>query len=139
ATTAYTYDGLGNRVRKIDRAGTTNFLVDPFGHGGTRLAIENGSCCSGVHQGNLPAGARPESGSMGLAQMMSESDALGTAISDYVYGGLTLVSQRRGTDANAVSFYLSDGQRSTRGLTDAAGAVTDTYDYNAFGELLAQT
>jgi YD repeat-containing protein len=37
----------------------------------------------------------------------------------------------------SASFYGTDG--STRYLTDAAGVVTDTYDYDAFGNLIAQT
>jgi RHS repeat-associated protein len=41
-----------------------------------------------------------------------------------------LVSQRRSSD---VAYYLHDGQMSTRLLTDAAGVVTDRYDYDAFG------
>jgi YD repeat-containing protein len=51
----------------------------------------------------------------------------------YVYG-LDLISQERG---NADSYYLVDGLGSTRGLTDASGVVTDTYSYDAFGNLIA--
>jgi RHS repeat-associated protein len=36
-------------------------------------------------------------------------------------------------------FYAYDGLGSTRALTDDAGAVTDTYDYEAFGEVLNET
>ena len=36
-------------------------------------------------------------------------------------------------------YFLHDGQGSTRALTNAAGVVTDTYDYTAFGDLYAQT
>ena len=51
----------------------------------------------------------------------------------YVYR-LDLISQERGS---ADSFYLVDGLGSTRGLTDASGVVTDTYSYDAFGNLVA--
>lgn len=34
------------------------------------------------------------------------------------------------------SFYGYGGQGSVRFLTDASGAVTDTYDYDAFGNML---
>jgi RHS repeat-associated protein len=34
------------------------------------------------------------------------------------------------------SYYLYDGQGSVRGLTNSAGAVTDSYSYDAFGNLL---
>ena len=56
-----------------------------------------------------------------------------SAIASYVYG-LDLISQERG---NADSYYLVDGLGSTRGLTDASGVVTDTYTYDAFGNLIA--
>jgi RHS repeat-associated protein len=47
---------------------------------------------------------------------------------------LDLISQERG---NADSYYLVDGLGSTRGLTDGAGNVTNTYRYDAFGNLIA--
>jgi hypothetical protein len=37
------------------------------------------------------------------------------------------------------SYYLQDGQGSTRALTSNSGAVTDTYTYSAYGELLDRT
>jgi len=48
-------------------------------------------------------------------------------IASYLYG-LDLISQERG---NADSYYLVDGLGSTRGLTDGAGNVTDSYSYDA--------
>lgn len=36
-------------------------------------------------------------------------------------------------------YYVYDGHGSTRALTDSNGAVTDTYDYDAFGNLLHST
>ena len=36
-------------------------------------------------------------------------------------------------------FYHADGLGSVRRLTDEGGAVTDTYEYTAFGELLTHT
>ena len=56
----------------------------------------------------------------------------------YAYG-LGLLSQSRLVNgAWAASFYGADGHSSVRLLTDAAGALTDTYDYDAFGNLLAR-
>ncbi|MFZ3080711.1 MAG: RHS repeat-associated core domain-containing protein [Bellilinea sp.] len=60
----------------------------------------------------------------------------GSALASYVLGGTELLSQKRG---GATSYYLHDGQGSTRTLTDDSGAVTDTYAYTAFGERYAQT
>jgi RHS repeat-associated protein len=54
----------------------------------------------------------------------------------YVYG-LDLISQKR---LNASSYYGYDGLGTVRYLTDGdSGAVTDTYTYDAFGNLLSTT
>ena len=50
----------------------------------------------------------------------------------YVYGH-DLISQTRNAEQD---FYQVDGLGSTRALTDENGNVTDTYDYEAFGELI---
>jgi RHS repeat-associated protein len=64
-----------------------------------------------------------------------ETDPSGVAIADYVHAGTPLSQQRGG----ATSFYLKDGYGSTRMLTDSAGAPTDTFDFDAFGNLLARS
>jgi RHS repeat-associated protein len=66
------------------------------------------------------------------AQVVAESKG-GTIGVSYVYGN-DLISQKRG---NAESFYLVDGLGSTRGLTNAAGGLTDSYTYDAFGNLVS--
>lgn len=71
--------------------------------------------------------------------MLRETDGAGAgaALAEYVYGsGGELVSQQRGT---SVSFHLADSQGSTRKLTNLVGAATDTYDYDAFGNLTGRT
>jgi RHS repeat-associated protein len=50
------------------------------------------------------------------------------------YGNL--VSQRRGS---TTSTHLFDALGSTRKLTDSTGAVTDSYDYRAYGETYASS
>jgi RHS repeat-associated protein len=39
----------------------------------------------------------------------------------------------------ALNFYVFDGHGNVRALTDGTGAVTDTYDYDAFGNLIHST
>src|SRR5579859_3592771 len=58
----------------------------------------------------------------------------------YVYG-LELISKYRQFVANnqgqtQISYYVYDGHGSVRALTSPTGVVTDTYDYDAFGNLL---
>jgi RHS repeat-associated protein len=68
------------------------------------------------------------------AQMLEEY-VDGDLTVSYVYGQ-DLISQER---SSVTSFYLVDGLGSTTALTDASGNVTDTYAYNAFGEIGEQS
>ncbi|GAB4191253.1 MAG: hypothetical protein Tsb002_19780 [Wenzhouxiangellaceae bacterium] len=67
------------------------------------------------------------------AQVIIEDTPSG--ITAYSYGD-DLLSQNR---AGAVSYYHYDGLGSTRALSDNSGALTDSYDYEAFGALLNQS
>ena len=58
--------------------------------------------------------------------------------------GLELISKYRQFVANnqgqtQISYYVYDGHGSVRALTSPTGAVTDTYDYDAFGNLIHST
>ena len=108
------YDGDGNRVSKKVAGVTTTYLVDTLNP-------------------------------TGYAQVIYESFSGGTAGNreqnhNYVYG-LELISQVRSYQASFNNFtqriyYVYDGHGSVRALTDPTGAVTDTYDYDAFGNLI---
>lgn len=50
--------------------------------------------------------------------------------------GDTLLSQKR---EDTTSTYLYDGHGNVRGLLDEKGTLTDTYAYNAYGELTERT
>jgi RHS repeat-associated protein len=74
----------------------------------------------------------------GRAQVIEESVG-GSVVRSYTYGH-QLISQRRLVgDGWEQSFYGYDGHGSVRYLTDPAGAVTDTYTYDAFGNLIGGT
>ncbi|MBX7222560.1 MAG: RHS repeat-associated core domain-containing protein [Blastocatellia bacterium] len=50
------------------------------------------------------------------------------------------ISQRQLVNGQwKTSFYITDGNNSVRALTDANGNVTDTFDYDAFGNLIGRT
>jgi len=53
----------------------------------------------------------------------------------YTYGD-DLLNQERNSANN---YFHYDGLGSTRALSDSSGSLTDSYDYAAFGEVLAQT
>ena len=67
-----------------------------------------------------------------LTNVLAEIDENGTAKCVYTIGA-DLVSQERD---GRTSFYLYDGHGSVVGLANESGVVTDTYFYDAFGNLL---
>ena len=79
----------------------------------------------------------------GYAQVVEEykNTAAGTTSSVYTYG-TNLVSVGRiipNAPSAVVSYFTYDGLGSVRQLTDATGAVTDTWDYDAFGNIISRT
>jgi len=74
----------------------------------------------------------------GYAQVVDELQG-GTVARTYSYGLERISETQTLNSALATSFYGYDGHGSVRQLTNAAGTVTDTYDYDAFGNLVNQT
>lgn len=74
----------------------------------------------------------------GYSQIVDE--LTGTQVTRTYTFGQSLISQRELVNGRwVVSFYGYDGQGSVRLLTDFFGAITDTYTYDAFGNLIAAT
>jgi RHS repeat-associated protein len=74
----------------------------------------------------------------GYAQVLDELQG-GSVTRAYSYG-LGLINERQAIAGSpATSFYGYDGHGSVRFLTNSAGTFTDTYDYDAFGNLIAST
>ena len=120
-TTQYAYD-FENRLVRMDIPGTTTYVYDADG---VRVQqTVNGVVTNFVVDTNRT-----------LPEVLEERSSAGAPIVSYVYGD-DLISQTRGA---ATAYYHFDGSGSTRLLTDAAGAVTDTYTYDAFGVELAST
>jgi RHS repeat-associated protein len=106
------YDADGNRVSKTTANGTTQYLVDDLNP-------------------------------TGYAQVVDEVQS--SAVVRTYSWGLELISQilpagsPLATNHSPLSYYVFDGHGSVRALTNSAGAVTDTYDYDAFGILTHST
>lgn len=103
------YDGDGNRVFKTVAGVTTSYLLD-------------------------------DRSPTGYVQVLDEVQG-GSITRSYVYG-LELIEQGRintTTLRQSTSYDLYDGHGSVRALTDLTGAVTDTYDYDAFGNIVHST
>jgi RHS repeat-associated protein len=69
-----------------------------------------------------------------FAQVLQEAAPDGS-LTSYTYGN-DLISQE---STGVISYYCYDGNSSIRQLTDLAGSVTDTYTYDAFGNILASS
>lgn len=103
-----TYDGDGNRIKKVVGSTTTWYLV----------ATVNPS---------------------GYPQVVEELTGTTPSTLSRVYSyGLDLACQRT-ISGSVVRYFGYDGLGSTKFLLDPAGAVTDTYTYDAYGTLIAST
>ncbi|QIZ73023.1 RHS repeat-associated core domain-containing protein [Oxynema aestuarii] len=145
--TTYTYDNNGNLLSRFksdtDKASYTwdeenRLLTASVTDGGETQQIEYRYDADGMRVASIVDGQetrylldtnRPH------AQVLEEYTPDGMVTASYTYG-LDLVSQKRGSDR---FFYHVDGLGSTRALTNAAGLVTDTYQYEAYGDLLGST
>lgn len=120
-THAYDFD---DRLIRVDTAGG-DVIEYAYDHDGRRVSRTLNGVVTNYLLNILPDNE----------QVLDEYDAGGNVIASYTYG-LSRISQDRSGD---VSFYHIDGQTSTRVLTDSTGNLTDTYNYDAFGNLLSST
>src|SRR6185503_640984 len=120
-TYAYNFE---NRIKSIN-AGALTVTYDGDGN---RVAKTAG----GVTTKFLVDDLNPT----GYAQVIEE--VVGSSVQrTYTYGN-SIVSQKQLSN-NQSSFYGADAHGSIRLLTSSAGAVTDTYNYEAFGNLISAT
>jgi len=120
--TVYIWDKRNRLVRVILPDGKEVFYV--YDADNIRVASqENGVTTQYIVDSNRP-----------YAQVLEEY-VDGELVVRYVYG-LDLISQERNGEELV---YLVDGLGSTRVLTDSNGAATNSYTYDAFGELIDST
>jgi RHS repeat-associated protein len=74
----------------------------------------------------------------GLPQVIEET-VNGVVQRRYTYGKQRISETQLINGVWTTSYYVYDAQGNVRQLTNAAGVVTDTYDYDAFGNLIHQT
>jgi RHS repeat-associated protein len=151
ATTAYSWDNNGNLIQKTTPTETTLYAWDSnnrlvevkrggiaanattvasyqYDANGNRIAktTADGKTVAYLIDSNLP-----------FAQVAEEKSTLGTVTdtTTYLYG----IERIQMTRAGQGTYYHGDGLGSTRALTDAAGNLTDSYDYDDYGALQSQT
>jgi RHS repeat-associated protein len=114
-----------NRLKGVDivEGGQTTEIDYEYNEQG----IRTGKSVNGVETNYLIDELQP------YAQVLEEYDALGNLQNAYVYGN-DLVSQ---SDNNETFFYHVDGLGSTRVLTDESGNIEESYNYDAYGNLMA--
>lgn len=155
-TTTYAYDANGNtRAKTVNGVGTfyiydsENKLVE-VKQGATEVTAQTTVTFQYDAQGNRISKTEYVNGvkdkttsflvdtNLPYAQVVEEREQQGvtpaTLSAVYVYGN-SLIQQTRGGQG---TFYHADGLGSTRMLSDATGAVTDAYDYEAFGNVTNQ-
>jgi RHS repeat-associated protein len=73
----------------------------------------------------------------GYSQVVEELSGAGAVERTYTYGLQRISEYQPISNVWTASFYGYDGGGNVRQLTNTAGAVTDTYEYDAFGNALA--
>ena len=107
--TSFAYDFAGNRISRTVSGVTTDYVIDANDPSGVGKVVEE----------RTPVGGSPDD------QLQAR----------YAHGhGVTTVDR-----GGAQSFYHPDALGSTRVLTNAGGTATDTYDYDAHGNVVAST
>jgi RHS repeat-associated protein len=136
-----TYDGDGNpksgTFGGYSSTLTWNDDSDLTSISNTNANITNGYGADGLrHWSQVGSNAKTFSiYANGL--LVGEVSATGSPISAYTWGN-GLISEHRYDTTTPTSFwYLFGPQGETRYLTNSTGAVTDTYVYSAYGELVA--
>ncbi len=135
----YTYDNNGNSITKTDSTGTTSYAWDFENRLTTVTLPGSGGTVSFKYD---PFGRR-----------IYKSSSSGTSI--YAYDGDNLIEETNSTGAvvarytqtqnideplamlrsGATSFYNADGLGSATSLSNAAGALAQTYTFDSFGKL----
>ena len=139
----YTYDANGNLVKQSGSK-TVDYSYDKENHL-LRATIQQGNSVTIEsytydYAGNRLSKTVNESSTMyyvndtsgSLTQVVAEIDQDRKETAGYTRGDELLSRERDGR----IWYYIYDGHRNTRLLTNAAGTVTDRYAYDACGNLL---
>jgi RHS repeat-associated protein len=71
-----------------------------------------------------------------ISHVVAETDGAGALKAFYTRGGNTLISMNRG---GVKSYYLFDGHGSVRMLANESNFITDTWNFDAYGEITFST
>jgi RHS repeat-associated protein len=137
------YDADGNTVGSGLNTGTSGYVYDfenrLVQQGGISIVYDgDGNRVSKTTANATTQYLVDDENPTGYAQVMDEVQS-SAATRTYTWG-LDLISEHQTLNSTlTTSYYVFDGHGSVRALTNAAGAITDTYDYDAFGVLTHST
>jgi RHS repeat-associated protein len=144
---SYTYDANGStRTVTTLTGGVSSVTTDAWDLQGRIVHVDQ----NGAHQIDYTyddAGNRTSETVDGAKTtfLNDPNQAYDQVLEEYAPGGVLAATYVRGMDllfqdrAGLRSYYAKDGLGSTRALTNSAGAVTDTYTYDASGDLTGST
>jgi RHS repeat-associated protein len=142
----YNYDGRGNLNKVTNGSQITNYTYNAADQLASVILPNNTNITYGYD-----ADGRRVKQTVGSAvtnylwdeastygDVILETDGSNNTLARYILGGNQLLSQTRGSTTN---YFLQDGQGSIRALTNTnnPATVTDTYSYNAFGDLFTSS
>ncbi len=132
----YTYDANGNELTRPDGSTFQYDLENRLVQGDTPAgSLRNTYDADGVRVAANVGGTLTRylvDTNRTYSQVLEERNASGALTAQNIVGR-DLIRRDRGGQA---SYFHADGQKSVRQLTDAAGAVSDSYNYDGFGTLL---
>jgi RHS repeat-associated protein len=140
--TSETYDQNGN----VLTTGGKTFVYDSENH----LVSMNNGAVQNVYDGDGNRVAKSVNGVVtyylvddlnptGYPQVVEELSGGGSVERVYTYGVQRISENQVISSTWTPSFYVYDGMGSVRQLTNTAGTVTDSYEYDAFGNEISST
>jgi RHS repeat-associated protein len=150
-TTNYAYDPAGNRTQKVGPLGTVTYVYDDAGHLAEVHSAGEVVEYRYSHDGLLLEKTLiPLTGTsktwrylwdvgretpQTIEEYSREGNGAQQLDATYVFGD-DLIAQTR---AGLTQYVLADGLGDTRTLVDTGGAVTDTFSYDAWGNVISRT
>jgi RHS repeat-associated protein len=137
---ANTYDANGNTLGATGNSYVYDSMdrMTSFNNGSVKMVYDgDGNRVAKTAGGVTTQYLVDELNPTGLPQVMDEVVKSGAAQRTYLYG-LRRISQTQ-VASGTTSYYGYDAHGDVRYLMNSGGAVTDTYDYDAFGNIVGST
>jgi RHS repeat-associated protein len=138
--TANTYDSNGNTLGASGKSYAYDSMdrMTSFNNGSVKMVYDgDGNRVAKTVGGVTTQYLVDELNPTGLPQVMDEVVKSGVAQRTYLYG-LRRISQTQ-VASGTTSYYGYDAHGDVRYLMNSGGVVSDTYDYDAFGNLVGST